>query len=143
MKKLTKSPVIDLTPFMLINFYSKPRLMELNMPDSDCDKICSITCGYMGITARTLFLDKDIVYCNKGVYLWEKDTLQRVAYTDLRSYILKQEDKMDKDKKEGLYSPNEGIIYLIKPLTTSRYENMVDVLDEMTICDVGTYAIVD
>ena len=66
-----------------------------------------------------------------------------MAYADLRSYILKQQTEMDADKKQGLYRPNEGIVYLIKPMPNSRYENLVDVLDEMTICDVGTYAIVE
>jgi biopolymer transport protein ExbD len=153
MKKTRKSPVIDLTPlvdlgflllitFMVIHFYSKPRLMEMNMPDQDLG--CGETnCMMREIIARTLFLDKDSVYCNKGMYLWAEDTLQRVAYTDLRTYILKQEAVMEDYKKGGMYKPNENVVYLIKPLPNSRYENMVDVLDEMTICDVDTYAIVD
>jgi hypothetical protein len=84
MKKRTILPVIDLTPlvdlgflllmsFMVFSFYNKPRVMEMNMPDC-CDCSHDYGCGYMEIT-RTLFLDKDSVYCNKRIYLWEKDTL--------------------------------------------------------------------
>jgi Biopolymer transport protein ExbD/TolR len=150
MKKTRKSPVIDLTPlvdlgflllttFMLINFYSKPRLMELNMPDDE---------GYHGCyygepISRTLFLDKDSVYGQCGMFLHPRDTMQHIAYADLRAYILKQETEMESGKKQGLYGPRESVVYFIKPLSASRYENLVDVLDEMTICDVGTYAIVD
>ena len=154
MKKLTKPPSIDLTPmvdlgflllttFMLISFYSKPRLLELNMPDYECykDYDCILTISDMSF--RTLFLEKDSVYCQRGQFLFPKNTIQPMAYADLRSYILKQQTEMDKDKKQGLYRPNEGIVYLIKPMPNSRYENLVDVLDEMTICDVAMYAIVE
>jgi biopolymer transport protein ExbD len=34
-------------------------------------------------------------------------------------------------------------IVLIKPDAKSRYKNVVDILDEMKICDIKIYAIVD
>ena len=128
-----------LVTFMTIHFYSKPRLLELNMPDSDCYGGCY--CGEP--ISRTLFLDKDSVYGQRGMFLHPRDTMQRIAYADLRSYILKQESEVESQKKEGYFKPTENIIYLIKPMPNSRYENLVDVLDEMTICDVATYAIVE
>jgi len=32
---------------------------------------------------------------------------------------------------------------LIKPDDKSKYKNLVDILDEMLVCNVGRYAIVD
>jgi len=39
--------------------------------------------------------------------------------------------------------PKKGLIVLIKPSDKSNYRNLVDILDEMKISDVQTYAIVD
>jgi hypothetical protein len=39
--------------------------------------------------------------------------------------------------------PNKGLIVIIKPTKKSTYKNLVDVLDEMAICDVKVYAIVN
>lgn len=52
-------------------------------------------------------------------------------------------------KKEALaYSganghPGQGLIVLIKPGKKSNYRNLVDVLDEMAISEIQTYAITD
>jgi biopolymer transport protein ExbD len=37
----------------------------------------------------------------------------------------------------------KGLIVLIKPDDKSRYKNLVDMLDEMSVCSVGRFAIVD
>ncbi|MFN8164634.1 MAG: hypothetical protein U0X76_00280 [Bacteroidia bacterium] len=37
----------------------------------------------------------------------------------------------------------KGLIVLIKPDETSKYKNLVDILDEMLVCNVARYAIVD
>ena len=37
----------------------------------------------------------------------------------------------------------KGLIVIIKPSKKSTYRNLVDVLDEMAICKVPTYAIVN
>jgi len=38
---------------------------------------------------------------------------------------------------------DKGMIVIIKPSKKSTYRNLVDVLDEMAICNVPTYAIVN
>jgi hypothetical protein len=37
----------------------------------------------------------------------------------------------------------EGLIVIIKPTKKATYRNLVDILDEMAICKVPTYAIVN
>jgi hypothetical protein len=39
--------------------------------------------------------------------------------------------------------PKKGLIVIIKPSKKANYRNLVDILDEMAICKVPTYAIVD
>jgi hypothetical protein len=38
---------------------------------------------------------------------------------------------------------DKGLIVIIKPTKESTYRNLVDILDEMAICSVPTYAIVN
>jgi hypothetical protein len=40
-------------------------------------------------------------------------------------------------------SEKTGPLVLIKPSDVSVYKNMIDILDEMQICDIGVYAVVD
>jgi len=40
-------------------------------------------------------------------------------------------------------SEKKGLIVLIKPDDHSKYKNLVDILDEMLVCDVARYAIVE
>ena len=42
-----------------------------------------------------------------------------------------------------MYADKKGLIVLIKADDGSTYKNLVDILDEMAICNVGRYAIVD
>lgn len=56
------------------------------------------------------------------------------------------EDKEDVIKAHKIAVKNaekKGLIVLIKPDETSKYNNLVDILDEMLICNVSRYAIVD
>jgi biopolymer transport protein ExbD len=39
--------------------------------------------------------------------------------------------------------PEKGLIVIIKPTKKSNYRNLVDILDEMAICNVKVYAIVN
>ena len=65
----------------------------------------------------------DAVYGRNGL---RKEILKRVASVP----------QVTGDKKKGL-------IVIIKPSKKSTYRNLVDVLDEMAICKVPTYAIVN
>ncbi|MNR56878.1 hypothetical protein D3C85_1775450 [compost metagenome] len=39
--------------------------------------------------------------------------------------------------------PKSGVIVIIKPSRKSNFKNLVDILDEMKIAKIDTYAIVD
>ena len=65
----------------------------------------------------------DAVYGKNGI---RKEILKRVASIP----------QVTGDKKKGM-------IVIIKPTKKATYRNLVDILDEMAICDVPTYAIVN
>ena len=145
--KVDLTAMVDLA-FLLITFFmlttslSKPQSMDLGLPDKDDDpsknkdikvdenRTMTILLGennkmkmYMGLLATPKVAPTDMTYGKEGI---RKEILKRkkevLAYTG------------NKDK---------GMIVIIKPTKKSTYRNLVDILDEMAITDVPTYAIVN
>lgn len=48
-----------------------------------------------------------------------------------------------KERSREITGDVDALTVIIKPMATSNYKNLVDALDEMEICSVGKYAIVD
>jgi biopolymer transport protein ExbD len=131
--RVDMTPMVDLgflliTFFMLTTTFSKPKAMELLMPDKT-DKVEDNT-DIKESNALTLLLGKD----NK-VFWYEGMSNPDVQTTDYS----------DSGIRQVLYkkSKNEKLFVLIKPLDDASYRNMVDILDEMAITGVKSYAIVD
>ena len=78
---------------------------------------------YMGLLATPIAGPKDISYGKDGI---RKELLSR------KKSVLEYTGNKDK-----------GIIVIIKPSKKSNYRNLVDILDEMAITGVSTYAIVN
>lgn len=159
-KKL--STRIDLTPmvdlgFLLITFFmftttmSKPKTMEINMPvdredikDDEKNKV-------KDYTAMTILLSKDHrVYYYTGL---ADDPMNppniQVTYfqikNGIRDAIINLRKKVYEERGNG--QPGHNItdepVILIKPDTNSQYEDVVNILDEMNINGINTYALVD
>lgn len=152
------TPMVDLgflliTFFMLTTTLAKPNIMALVMPEKDIKK--EDVEPVKESKVLTLLLGG-----NDKVYYYEGITDAKLDSTDfsaegLRKVIL---DKMDKVKgqfgtetykkknKEGVEEERTDgsfINVLIKPTKDSRYKNLVDALDEMAICKVRYYVILD
>jgi biopolymer transport protein ExbD len=137
-KKL--STRVDLTPmvdlgFLLITFFiftttlSEPTAMILGMPKDTKDTTQVTKVKESG--SLTLMLGKDnIIYYYYGS---DPTKMQTTNYKDVRGIIL--------DKKKT--TPAEDLYIIIKPDKDATYKNAVDVLDEMTIDDIGRYSMVD
>jgi biopolymer transport protein ExbD len=129
--RIDMTPMVDLaflliTFFMLTTTFSKPNVMQLNMPDQ------GDTQPVPGSRTTTILLDgHDRIFYYTGI----EDP--QVAQTDYSAVGIRQVIAHQRRTQ-----PKEPI-FIIKALDPSRYENLVDVLDEMTITGATTYALVD
>ncbi len=159
-KKL--STRIDLTPmvdlgFLLITFFiftttmSKPKTMDIKMPTEKKMDIDSLN-KVKDYTAMTVLLSKEHrVYYYLGIGSDEMHPPKvEVTYFQpnhgIRQAIMDLRKKVYEERMNGAagHDPiKDEPTILIKPDSTSQYEDMVNILDEMTINGIKTYALVD
>lgn len=132
--KIDMTPMVDLaflllTFFMLATTFNKPQTMEITMPERPKEDTELPMVNEKKVL--TLILDeKDQIYWFVGI------TNPVVAVTDYSS----------EGVRKVLLTQNAQIkemVVLIKPTEKSKYKNMVDILDEMEISNIGRFALVD
>lgn len=166
------TPMVDMnmlliTFFMFCTTLSKPQIMDIAMPTNDKDLKDEDKSQAPESKTTTLLLGED----NKVYYYFGKpnyEDYKSLMVTDyssegLRAVLLdrnakavaemkalreeqrktKMKDDEFKERANKIKSSKESQIVVIKPTSDSNYENLVDALDEMQICSVGKYAIVD
>lgn len=137
--KVDMTPMVDLaflliTFFMLTTTFNKPQTMEVNMPDKTDGPNKPLPINEK--RALTVILGKDNrVYYYQGV---NNPKVETTNYSDqgLREVLIKK-------KKEILQKVGKDMFVVIKATDGSNYKNVVDVLDEMAITSVPTYALAD
>lgn len=131
--KVDMTPMVDLG-FLLITFFifsttmSQPTAMPLLMP-KDTDKQEEQN-KVKASGAFTIMMGK-----NNGIYFYEGEDptkIQASDYKKIREEILRKKKSTD---------PKDFVV-VIKPNDESNYENMVAILDEMTINEVKKFALV-
>jgi biopolymer transport protein ExbD len=154
-KKL--KPTIDLTAmvsvsFLLIAFFmtaaelAKPRTIELGLPDNGCGIHHYGGCSnHNSNRIITLLLDDDNkIISYFGLLAAPNEPIKKLNYgkDSIRKELL-HKSKIIKayDLQNGRRIP--GAIVIIKPSKECNYGNLVDILDEMHIADIGTYAIIN
>lgn len=157
-KKL--STRVDLTPmvdlgFLLITFFmftttlSKPKTMQINMPYKDETVKEEDQTKIKASTVISVLLSK-----NHRIYYYEgigddptKPPEVKVTYfkqkDGIRDAIIAKKKFVEDMKRAGSLGQKDQATIIIKPDTTSTYEDLVNILDEMSINDVRVYAIVD
>src|SRR5687768_4393104 len=131
--KIDMTPMVDLaflllTFFILTTTFNKPKTMEVNMPDKVDDP-----------SQQTKINEKDILNLvlgdNDKIFWWIglEPPVNETNYSSngVRKLLLEQT------------RANEKMMVLIKPQDESRYENIVNILDEMDITDIKRFAIVE
>jgi biopolymer transport protein ExbD len=131
--KIDMTPMVDLaflllTFFILTTTFNKPKTMEVNMPDKVQDE-----------KEQTKINEKDILNLvlaeDNKIYWWiglePPAEVTNYSKTGVRKVLLEHN------------KANEKLMVLIKPKDESKYENMVDILDEMDITATKRFAIVD
>ena len=152
--KVDLTAMVDLA-FLLITFFmlttslSKPQSMDLGLPDKNKEDKPEDIIKTDQKRTMTIIMGKD----NK--IKWFHGLLETPepggAPTDavygkngLRKEILKRVVSVGEyAKTRPGYKKGDGLIVIIKPSKKSTYRNLVDILDEMAICKVPSYAIVN
>ncbi|GHN01312.1 biopolymer transport ExbD protein [Cytophagales bacterium WSM2-2] len=132
--RIDMTPMVDLA-FLLLTFFiltttlSKPQTMEITMPEKvkkgdeqpevNEKKVLTLVLGA-----------NDKVFWYVGI---TEPEAKKVDFSKdgIRKVLLQKNSEI------------REMIVLIKAMDESKYKNMVDILDEMTICNIKRYAIVD
>jgi biopolymer transport protein ExbD len=128
-----------ITFFMLTTTLLKPQAMDLFMPDKDKDQKEKF--DFADNRTMTILLGSgDRVEWYMGtVDKPQTPTVDNYGRDGIRKVIIAKK----KAVLEATKDPKKGLLILIKPSDKSNYKNLVDILDEMKISEVPTYAIVD
>ncbi len=169
------TPMVDLmclliTFFMLTTAFSKPKAMEITMPEKKDDPTVKAPEIQADRTVNILVSGDDKIYYYFGVADpklplpqlvstdYSKDGIRKMllqrnkvvfkAVTELREKVIKGEEVMsdstlNRKIKELKKSDKKAPIILIKADEKAKYKNLVDIIDEMAICTVANYAVVD
>jgi biopolymer transport protein ExbD len=169
------TPMVDLmclliTFFMLTTAFSKPKAMEITMPEKkddptvkapeiQADRTINILVSgndkiyyYFGLADPKLPLPQLIStnYSKDGIrkMLLQRNILVFKAVKELRDKVVRGDEVMadstlNRKVKELKKSDKNAPIILIKADEKAKYKNLVDIIDEMAICTVANYAVVD
>lgn len=170
--RIDMTPMVDLaflllTFFMLTATFNKPQIMEINMPAPPepnvvptqfNDKV--VTTILIGKDNRLFYYDgkfdpaappeiKKSDYSKEGIRKLLIDKNQKLydIVSDLKRQ-LKNKEIVDtvylaKVKEAKKLKQNNGRIVIVKPEDDAAYENVVNILDEMSITNVVTFALVN
>jgi len=162
-----------LTFFILTTTFNKPQAMEINMPVKDKDlteeEKNKVPAKH---TLNIILTDKNVVYWYFGVADPSKalPSLTKTNYSQngIRKLLIAENNerhnmynqielwkkevstgKLTNDayrEKVKVYRKTNqmsSLIVLLKPDKDSNYKNVVDALDEMAICNIGSYALLE
>jgi biopolymer transport protein ExbD len=170
------TPMVDLmclliTFFMLTTAFSKPKAMEITMPEKStkddpqdqpkiaADKTINILLSgndniyyYYGVADINKPLPELIKtnYSKDGIrkILLERNKIVFKAVAELKEKVIKGElvmadSTLNNQIKALKKSDKTAPIILIKADDKAKYRNMVDIIDEMAITTIASYAVVD
>lgn len=169
------TPMVDLmclliTFFMLTTAFSKPKVMEITMPEKSTDdntpqvKIAADRTYTLLLTGDDkLFYYHGAIEAGKPIpelvkINYSKDGLRKLLLDKNEKVIQKIQELKEKVKTGALVMSNDTLnekirvlkksdkkapIILIKADEKAKYKNLVDVIDEMAICNIASYAVVD
>jgi biopolymer transport protein ExbD len=136
------TPMVDLgflliTFFMLATTLSKPQAMELNVPAKE--EKPEDTTVIKESKALTLILgENDTLYYYIGVKEPQVNFIDFSVPKNVESVIYDRQNAVQRQ-----YGDKDELVVLIKAMAASKYKNMVNILDEMTITNTKRYALVD
>jgi len=154
------APRVDLTPmvdlgFLLITFFmftttmSKPKAMEIQMPYKDSTLTDKERNKIKESTALTILLSKDHrLYYYEGIGS-DPNNPPKVEVTyfknndGIRDVLIKKKKSVQDLISQGVLTATDKPTVLIKPDSNSSTDDLINIIDEMTINAIPIYAVVD
>ena len=168
--RVDMTPMVDLgflllTFFVLTTQFSKPKTMEINMPviPKDTTKRMKIE----DETALTLLLSekKEKIYYYYGKFKPDASIIKTTDYSkegvrkvfrdrnkevieqikQLKAKLSKREiaDTTYKRLAMTIKGDKKSVFVIVKADDKAKYKNIIDVIDELNVADIGKYALVD
>lgn len=165
------TPMVDMnmlliTFFMFCTTLSKPQIMDIAMPTDQKlteedqvkvkeSKAITLILGadnklyyYTGMPDYGDYTSlKETDYSPEGIrkVLLERNAPIVAKMKDLRKERASKKLSEDafKEQSKEIKDDKDGQVVVIKPTSEASYKNLVDALDEMAICSIAKYAIVD
>jgi biopolymer transport protein ExbD len=138
--RIDLTPMVDLgfllvTFFMLTTTFSKPQTMEINMPVKPKDQLKEEEQNSLKASkAFNILIGGDNkLYWYRGL---PQEPIEPLSETNFSADGIR---KVLLEKNRTI----ENMVVLIKPTNDANYKNVVDILDEMNICNIQRYALVD
>jgi biopolymer transport protein ExbD len=161
-----------ITFFMLTTAFSKPKVMVITMPEKDTPEDKNRPESPKNRTLNILLTEGHKVYYYIGIADpkkpaempqlvktdFSKDGIRKfllIKNKDLFTKIAEYRDKRvtgktvvadttaDSAVKKMKKEDQKGPIVLIKADEKAKYKDIVDIIDEMAICNIASYAVVD
>ena len=127
--------------FMLTSHLSRPQIMDFGLGDRGCgpDYGCRLIDHRRQMTL--LLDDNDKIIGYRGLLEFPDEKPKAIAYG--KNGIRKELIRLSQQIPQITGYKDKGAIVIIKPSKRSNYGNLVDILDEMAIAQVPTYAIIN
>ncbi|MBK7737802.1 MAG: biopolymer transporter ExbD [Saprospiraceae bacterium] len=129
-----------ITFFMLATTFNKPKTMEVNKPAKQKEDVEEPPIK-MSKTVNFLLGNNNLVYWYVSPDEINADTKLELDSVDYSANGVRQIIKRRIKEVHEMWTDTTNLFVMIKPLPGSKYKNIVDILDEMTINNVRTYAI--
>lgn len=167
------TPMVDLgflliTFFMLTTTMSKPQTMEVNLPSKEKVNKEEQTKVAESSAITVILGENDKVYYYEGNAPSVADSIKVTSFAPnggIRDVLLAKQapwrskikaakaklppkpttTQMEALRKEisGIKGEKLATTLMIKATDNSKFKNLVDIVDELNICEIGKYAIVD
>jgi biopolymer transport protein ExbD len=129
-----------ITFFMLATTFNKPKTMEVNKPAKD-DDVKDQPAIKMSKTVSLLLGNNNLVYWYVSPDEITAETSLELDSVDYSANGVRKIIQRRIKEVHEMWTDTTNLFVMIKPLPGSKYKNIVDILDEMTISNVRTYAI--
>ncbi len=168
--RVDMTPMVDLaflllTFFMLATTFSKPKTLEITFPKDVEDQKLKTKINDELATTFLVGEETNEVYYYNGKFQPDTTQLQKLdmSKNGIRKFLLNRNKNVDAAVKEleakfkndqladstfhRLRSAAKGVndapFVIVKTCKISKYKTVIDIIDELNICNVGKYAVVD